>query len=893
MSAPKKAMLCLLITAIVVAGCALTAWTGLFGLIEASFYVPAINREAQHKLNSQTVVLSDFFSKLTTTFAQTLSADAAHRSFSVQQHQADIFERRRIFGELMTAIPALQWVRFIDMAGNRIHFSTEEAADLVIPAGTTTAAYRPWTEVPRFIPITPAMIVSDGGIIFDGDEERLVFYLPVNGIDGQRQGVALFSLAVRAIADQLLASGLIGIGEQISVISNPSGIIAGLRGAADGTLKNTIMQAWRDGVAERSVVHSEQASFALFTAKSREGFFTGILLSESLFEVPFALKMLILAVFGITLYIILFWCLNARQDPVTIVQHRMKRLQVNLLNEYFELKNDMDWRQWKRDLAQRREEMRDELLRGFSTNQRKRNEGVFKYIDSFFDKSWDELVGVIGNRSRSDIERLDEEKIEDILKRILKAASALSTRDRPPPPPPPHPSALPEAAAQPAKTQPVVAEPVEVEELLPALEPVEELIPEALPESPVPKEPAAPPQSENVFSTQNEPEELEELEDLEALPTTANPFTSSEDWEDDDDYFYDDFEDEDAPIELDENAWFEEALPQVEPFSVPSPSQAADPAPSPAPLPQTPAPDVSSSAAQTARQPPVQGTDKVLTQISASIMSEIARNARREQEDQNQNTKKQRLSTKGGAPASSNALDAPFLEEDPFQGIDSEEAETTLNSDDFSYGNFVTKLSGRRPERAPARSIRAATPVPAAAPPPSPTETPLPPPPVSAIPPAPPPPSTPPDAKKQAPVQAAGITEVFVDTLPPVENELYNVESFDEVTEDELQQVQAAALFTEPAKESTEPGANVNELAKRIEFAPENDSNWDHDFDMDMEISSPAEELFADVESPDVIKERGGVPYISTSGLVTKEEKKEDLDPNMKNLIDSVLTPPS
>ncbi|MDR0527442.1 MAG: hypothetical protein LBG79_06475, partial [Spirochaetaceae bacterium] len=131
---------------------------------------------------------------------------------------------------------------------------------------------------------------------------------------------------------------------------------------------------------------------------------------------------------------------------------------------------------------------------------------------------------------------------------------------------------------------------------------------------------------------------------------------------------------------------------------------------------------------------------------------------------------------------------------------------------------------------------------------------------------------------------------VFLDSgLAPAPPD--NIETFAEFAETDA--VASTEDFAEELEEL--PSVNdSNQIAMRIEFAPENNSNnsngWDHDFDKDMVITSPVDELFADVENDDVIKERGGVPYISTGGVLDKKEK-EKLDPNIKTLVDSVLSP--
>ena len=428
MGALRKAAISLIIAGLLLSLFAVLSWLGLFDRVETEFYAPAQRREVLRKLSGESALIARFLEARRAEFAAALEDQAVRRSFNIQQDQVDVFERSRVIGELMTAAPALQWVRFVDLPGNRIHFSTE-SADLVIRSGTTTA-YRAWTEVPRFIRITPAMTEGAGGLLFDGENERMLFYLPFTDSTGIKQGLALFSLASRAIAEELFAGGWIAINESVTLIDEPKGVICGLRGGIDGALRETIAGIWREeGAAKRGVIYSVQRRSVFFSQEAARDLFVGLLIDEAAFSLPASLRVLMLLLFGLTAYILLFWCLSLSQDPAAVVQLRMKRLMVNILHEYFSLKDDMDWGYWKRELLRRREDARRELLRDINE---KKNGGVYRYVNSFFDRSWDDLVAVISSRSKNDMERLDEAKMEDILKRILGATLTLAGKAAPP-----------------------------------------------------------------------------------------------------------------------------------------------------------------------------------------------------------------------------------------------------------------------------------------------------------------------------------------------------------------------------------------------------------------------------------------------------------------------------
>ncbi|MDR2509204.1 MAG: hypothetical protein LBC77_01010 [Spirochaetaceae bacterium] len=897
MTAPKRALLTLLISSILISAFTLFAWTGLFGRIEAEFYAPSLRRAAEKKLALEVSALDSCLESLNSAFLLALSQTAVKRSFATEQNPFDIFERSRILGELQTENRSLQWVRIVDLLGNRIHFSTEES-DLVIRSGSTTA-YRSWTEVPRHFRVTEAMANSDGGIFIEGESGRFIIYLPCYDESGEKRGVALFAVSASALEERLRAASLISDTEFVTLLSQPPGVLSGLRREADGALRETIEGIWLEG-ASRASVRSQGVSFALFSKSGARGVYFGLLIDEKLFVLPPALRFMILLVAGISLFMTVFWIVNIKQDAVTIVQSRMKRLSVSLLNEYFELKDDMDWRKWRRDLSLRREDVRLEITRGLG-GKRKLSEGTRSYINSFFDKSWDDLVSVIGSRAAGDAERLDEEKIEDILKRILKAAQTIAAESSAPKTEPAKVQNKPSASAPPPPKskrsrhfsvfdEDEDDEDEDEEEDGAQYEYIEEYVYEDEEGSDSEAAPCEPEALEEAPEQEEAEEEVEELEELEEAFEEDGEDSDEEDEVEWADEVEDEEEDED--YDEDDGVWDADAEEEAEE------AESLD--------------DYDDKGPEESHN---------LKKISEAILGEISKNARAE------SLAKTSEAQKADIPAASSVKEAAApasdveelesaallpLEGDPFSGVDCEESKESLYSDDFSYGSFISD-SKKIATAASARIIRAVEVARAegavAAAPPAPEP---PPPPPAKAPPAPPPIIEESGAAEEAeeieeletleeesvqepdwPLEEGGLeleplAEIDAEgALAPVDNELYDVESFEEAREEDIA---AEAVSVSAGGEAESPGTDINKVAMRIEFAPAKEP-VDHDFDMDMIVFSPSEEIFARVSQADLIKESGGVPYINASNLSDSQSGKEDIDPKMKTLVDSVLEP--
>ncbi|MDR1566327.1 MAG: hypothetical protein LBS48_03460 [Treponema sp.] len=531
MTGSQKAAFTLLISVVLFAGFTVLAYTGLFDLVEAKFYNPSIIVSLTNDVNHDAESVGNFLAGLEDRFAATLREEAVRRSFLPNQSAEDIFERSRIYGILLESLGGLQWVRFIDAGGTRLHYSTYQAD--ILFQDQRSMSYRNYTDVSGSVPYE-RIASSDQGrsrLILDQAGERILFSFPFYDSFDVFRGTAAFSLSVRAVGDRLTSEGRIKAGENVSIVENPPGILTGLPVSSAQALLPGIASIWDEGLLNLTTLDSGSGiSLALISARTGQGFFQGRLVNEALFEFPQVMKIILLVSFFLTVYLTVFLLFNIRQDSFTIVQNRLKQFQISLIEQCYERKSDADWGRWSRELEQRREEIREELKKGIRTKPAGKDGQ--NDIDVLIDKSWDELLAVIGGRRETGI---DEAKLQSILNKILAPplgqqavpaqisvpASPAQTGNAPEEPSPIE--ELPEveelSEAEPAEAEAVeeIGEVEAVEELAEA-EPVEELA-EA---EPVEVEPVE--ELSEVEPVEAEPAEVEAVEELsEAEPAEAEP----------------------------------------------------------------------------------------------------------------------------------------------------------------------------------------------------------------------------------------------------------------------------------------------------------------------------------------------------------------------------------
>jgi len=491
----QKAALSLLLSVLLFGAFAVLAFTGLFNLIETHFYNPAIASSITRELTSNANEMDKFLSETKTRFSETLIIPAIRRSFLPNQGAEDIFERSRIYGLLAESLRGFQWVRFIDSGGSRIHFSTHTSD--VQQQDRLSVSYRNYDEPGFSYELIASADNDEPKYFFDERFDRILFSFPFYDSFDVYRGTALFSLSVQAVMDRLISDERIRVGQNISVISDPKGFLSGMLSAGERVLPIQVSTIWKEGWQKtaRLVSPSSGLSLALITVKTEQGFLVGRLINEEVFVFPLPMKIILLVSFFLTVYLTIFLLFNLRQDSVTIVQNRLKQLQISLIEQFYERKGDVDWARWSRELEYRRDEINVQLKQGLKIAS-----GQNKDIDVLIDKSWDELLSVMGGRKETGI---DEEKLQIILNRILAALPASSI---PAIKSPQVPASAPE--------YPAVEEAADAEELeeAEAVEELSEEAPEELAEE-VPEELEDVPEAEAV----SELEDAEELEEAEAV----------------------------------------------------------------------------------------------------------------------------------------------------------------------------------------------------------------------------------------------------------------------------------------------------------------------------------------------------------------------------------------
>ena len=382
----------------------------LLEYVQTRFYNPSVLNSFLKENATDAELAEDHILELQKNFGATLSEEAVLRSFLYNQRPEDIFERSRIYGILLETTGGLQTVQFVDSNGVRIHYST--SARDIITQTTGSTSYRNYNEYPLALPYEQISVLagSSAKYTMDDQTDRIIFSYPFNDSMDVYRGTAVFSVSVKAVADRLVAEGRLKINEDVSVISEPRGILLGVphiisMGSSRKDILGKVSAVWNKGFNERSAslstpysrvtIETEKSDvkFSLISLKIRDLYF-GRLIDDYILSIPDSMKLLFkLAVF-LTFFLTLFFLLNFKPNAAALVRNRIKRLRDSLFEHLYINKSPQERAKWILELEQRRSEIKTELKRGLKLKARKS-----KSIDAEIDKSWDELLNVLKSGS--------------------------------------------------------------------------------------------------------------------------------------------------------------------------------------------------------------------------------------------------------------------------------------------------------------------------------------------------------------------------------------------------------------------------------------------------------------------------------------------------------------
>lgn len=587
-----KTAVSLLIAIFIFGALAVASSLGLFASVERQFYEPARLKVINEKLDSVADCSNEYIQNLLNIFGAEKDGFLSHESVLSFAGQNPSAEALRLFESLKENCAGLEGFRIVDSAGKRVFYSSFRS-DYVIKTekGVQRRIYSNYENlqtkhgkneleyplVSAFENESDENLAAENEnagsaqdlprIIFDGDEQRLIFSYKIQTLDEKPVFCsAIFYVNPVDFANLLVENHVVSVNEPISLVSSADGknggFVFGLPNVGKNIFASEILKKWNQGVfgpdeivasaaskiegisvpvSENSAQEFEaetssekkdsekmsvlpsagsekNISWSLISSRNAKFLHVGGIFSSETLKMPFYVRILLFVCAFVTVCLIVVIFFNIRKDDSVVIKSKIRAIQIGLLNEYFE--KDVD----RKKVAAMIAAQKDALTAKIKKSLGRRGKKYGSDLDVILNKSWEDIITILsGAEKTSCMAELSSSSIKEIRKvfeevlatNTLKVENLESARKEKNPP---------LKTSETSVSEKLPEDLDEVEELCDA-EPLEEA-PEAESVEEVenleeiePLEEAEPlePESDGALEELEEPDEPEELENLEEI----------------------------------------------------------------------------------------------------------------------------------------------------------------------------------------------------------------------------------------------------------------------------------------------------------------------------------------------------------------------------------------
>ena len=270
-------------------------------------------------------------------------------------------------------------------------------------------------------------------IVFDGEDNRILFAFPFYDPYDVYRGTMIFYVNAQDFNRTLIARNLTTVANTSDLISDSTGAIGGfvfgMPAVGRDDIEREAIARWRDNSPGPDKIASIPASgsaskesYWILISSNRSRFIkTAGVYRDSIFLMPPAVQILLLACVFITLFLTVFMLFNLRRDDMVVIRDRVKRFQLALINEYFENKENINWADVSKKIAGRKTDVSEAIKDSLG----KRAKRHLKETDALIDKSWDEIIGALSVKTNASAASAlqDSKEIRRMLEEILRSGT--------------------------------------------------------------------------------------------------------------------------------------------------------------------------------------------------------------------------------------------------------------------------------------------------------------------------------------------------------------------------------------------------------------------------------------------------------------------------------------
>jgi hypothetical protein len=390
----------------------------MFNYIESTFYNRKVAGDINRSLARAASEIGRFHALNLERYGAAVRGEWIKSIFLRNQRREDILARTRAFGKLEEDVPSLMFIRFVDSGLREIHYSSLASDVRNTTSRSIEYSFFSDVEAADFI-AQIARSEKSPFVVLSPEDNACVYGFRITGGYDAFAGYGLFYVSLDGLERHLMQAGVINLGEELALVESLGILLrADVSGSED--VKEAVTGYWAGAAQARPSFQGEGRRYIFFDRVLGDFSRIGIFAADDEFVLNPVMKGILLSSVFFTAFLVVFLVLSIRQDSSVVLFERIKKFQMNLLREYLERKEEIDWSKWQSELEVRRDDVRSELKRGL----RLKKAEVEKF-DALVDKSWDEIIAVLVSRREEKRVSPDLGKIEALIEKALANMQAL------------------------------------------------------------------------------------------------------------------------------------------------------------------------------------------------------------------------------------------------------------------------------------------------------------------------------------------------------------------------------------------------------------------------------------------------------------------------------------
>ena len=435
MTGGQRTSFSLLFSMIFFAAFIYVAQMGLMQHLETKFYSSAKISEKQQYVDkiakSSESYISNILTKIETGDTAYLKQESVKSYIEQNPSEKAEIDRRNLTTKLIEDIPSLTGIRLIDINGRNIHYSSFEKD--VLNQNGIKKQYKNYPDIQNeFNELEISTILSDSNlpqrkILFDKKQNRLIMSFPffISNDVCFASLVCYFDLLM--YEQFLVEKEIIPFGENLTLVDNENlfgGYVIGIPKNNRTEFIKPILDNWTNQQTNKTlptmILESNDLSWYLLNSSQNPYFNISSVYDNTTFEISKELEYLIYTCVFVTLLVIFFLFFSLFPDNLNTTKKRISKLQLSLIKEFLEKKDDVNWETVGKRLEIKKQEFAKAIKKSFGKKSKK----YLKQIDEYIDESWDQIITLLNvHTPQMNQQNVTSSEIRAMLEEVLKTTT--------------------------------------------------------------------------------------------------------------------------------------------------------------------------------------------------------------------------------------------------------------------------------------------------------------------------------------------------------------------------------------------------------------------------------------------------------------------------------------